>query len=245
MKPSPDAPLGHFKNGSAFVDPQDYCAGDRDNMTKREFVEERRPAPLAKPVRKCLVCRHPEKTRIEALRVSGVGIDKLAEQFGVSREAIWRHCHSHMSEEAKASYLLGAAQITNLAEQAAKEGRTVLDYLVITRSILMNQLAREAELNRSYAVERVAGRLIDTLKEIGSITGEVSRLAGTVFNVTNNTQVINSPPFLELQQGLLEVCSKHPEARADIIALFHELNRRHAEPAPAKVIEGNVMEAAE
>jgi hypothetical protein len=97
----------------------------------------------------------------------------------------------------------------------------------------MNQLAREAELNKSYAVERVAGRLIDTLKEIGSITGEVHKLAGTVFNVTNNTQIINSPPFLELQQGLLEVCAKHPEARADIVTLFRELDERHAEPPVA------------
>ena len=182
--------------------------------------------------------RHPEKTRIEALRVSGVGIDKLAEQFGVSRDAIWRHCHSHMTEEAKASYLLGAAQITNLAEQATREGRTVLDYLVIVRSILMNQLAREAELNRSYAVERVAGRLIEVLKEIGGHTGEVTKLAGTVINIQNNTQILNSPPFIALQQGLLEVCAKHPEARADIIALFRDLDERHAEPAPAaKLIE--------
>ena len=217
----------------------------RDGMTKAEYVEARRPAPLPPPVRKCSICKHPERARIEALRVSGVTLEALAEQFGLGRDAIFRHCKSHMSAETKASYLLGSAKIANLAEQAAKEGRSLLDYLVIVRSILMNQLAREAELNRSYAVERVAGRLIDVLKEIGGHTGEVQKLASTVFNISQtNVSILNSPEFTTLQQGLLEVCSKHPEARQDIIALFQDLDRRHAEPAP-KMIEAKVMEPAQ
>ena len=240
----PDAPPGFFKNGSAFVDPVEYAG--RDGMTKSEYVAARKPAPLPPPVRKCSICKHPERARIEALRVSGVTLEALAEQFGLGRDAVFRHCKSHMTAETKASYLLGAAQISNLAEQAAKEGRSLLDYLVIVRIILMNQLAREAELNRSYAVERVAGRLIDVLKEIGGHTGEVQKLAGTVFNIQNNSiSILNSPEFTTLQQGLLEVCHKHPEARADIIALFQDLDRRHAEPAPAKMIEGKALEPAQ
>lgn len=47
--------------------------------------------------------------------------------------------------------------------------------------LMMASLSREAELGKSYAVERVAGRLIETLNAIGAITGEVNRLAGTVF----------------------------------------------------------------
>ena len=35
----PDAPLGHFKNGSAFVDPVEYADGSRDGLTKAEYVE--------------------------------------------------------------------------------------------------------------------------------------------------------------------------------------------------------------
>lgn len=79
---------------------------------------------------------------------------------------------------------MGPGKIAELATQAADESRSVIDYLVIVRSILMNQLAREAELNKSYAVERVAGRLIEVLRELGQATGEVSRLAGAVFNIS-------------------------------------------------------------
>ena len=115
MKPKPEAPLGTFKNGTPWTEPQNYLEGDRDGMTKHEFVAARRPAPTVKPVRGCHVCAHPERVRIEALRVSGVSIDKLAEQFGVHRDAIWRHCNKHMSEETKASYLMGPSQIADLA----------------------------------------------------------------------------------------------------------------------------------
>jgi hypothetical protein len=137
--------------------------------------------------------------------------------------------------------------LNTLARQAATEGRSIVDYLSITRSILMNQLAREAELNRSYAVERVAGRLIEVLREIGAATGEHQRLTGAVFNVTNNVQILNSPLFAELQAGLLEVCAAYPDARAAIVALFRRLDAQHAPQAVsgAKLIESRPMEAAE
>jgi biotin operon repressor len=31
------------------------------------------------------------------LRVAGVGLDKIAEQFGVSRDAVWRHMSKERS----------------------------------------------------------------------------------------------------------------------------------------------------
>jgi hypothetical protein len=43
---------------------------------------------------------------------------------------------------------------------------------------------------------------------------------------------------------LLQVCAAHPEARADIVSLFRQLDERHAAPA-LKTIEGNALEAAE
>jgi hypothetical protein len=184
----------------------------------------------------CKVCGHAERVRIEALHTAGVGIDKLGEQFSIHRDAVWRHMTRHVTDETKASYLLGKAKIADLANAAADESRAILDYLSIIRSILMNQLDRESQANRPYGVERVAGRLIEVLREMGSLTGEVSRIAGTVINIQNNhTQILNSAPFLELQAGLLSLCQAHPEARADIVALFHSLDARHSGAEPLRI----------
>lgn len=91
-KPLPTAEPGAFKNGEPFAEPQEYCAGDRDGLTKSEYVAARKLSPLSRPARRCQVCLHAERVRIEALHTAGVGIDKLAEQFGLHRDAIWRHC---------------------------------------------------------------------------------------------------------------------------------------------------------
>ncbi len=247
-KPLPEAQPGKFKNGSDFVEPDVYANGDRDGLSKAEYIAARKLSPIPRPARRCAVCNHPERARIEALHAAGVSLDQLAAQFDAHRDSIWRHCKSHMSEQTKASYLLGPAAIAELSKQAAIEGRSVLDYLSIVRSVLTNALVNEAAAGKSYAVERVAGRLIDVLQAIGQQTGEVQRLAGSVFNIQqNNISMVNSPEFVELQAGLLKVCQAHPEARQDIIALFQRLDAQHA-PQPVsgtKQIEGKLIEAAE
>lgn len=247
-KSLPAAAPGKFKNGSDFVEPDVYASGDRDGLSKAEYVAARKLSPIPRPARRCAVCNHPERARIEALHVAGVSLEQLGEQFDLHRDAIWRHCKSHMSEEVKASYLLGPSAIAELAKQASVEGRSVLDYLSIVRSILTNALVNEAAAGKSYAVERIAGRLIDVLQAIGAQTGEVQRLAGTVFNLSQtNVQMINSPEFTQLQAGLLEVCQQFPEARGAIVALFQRLDAQHAPQAVpgGKLIEGKALEAAE
>ena len=41
--------------------------------------------------RPCQVCRHPDRLRIELLRLTGVSLDRLAARFKVHRDAINRH----------------------------------------------------------------------------------------------------------------------------------------------------------
>jgi len=117
-----------FKNGTPKPDPADNgCHG----------------AP--KVHRGCGTCAHPERARIEALYVAGDSLDKLAAQFPpLKRDAIFRHCRSHLSDATKISYLAGPAAIADLANLAARENRGVIEYLAIIRSILMHAMNTEA-----------------------------------------------------------------------------------------------------
>jgi hypothetical protein len=220
---------GFFKNGSPYAEP---AAENREHESGG-----------FKPRVRCVVCHHPERVRIEALRTARVSLDKLSEQFGIHRDAIWRHVENHVSDATKASYLLGPAKIADLANAAADESRSVIDYLAITRSIIMNALDKSAQAGKPYEVDRLSQRMVEVLNALGKITGEVSQLATTI-NVTNNVQVLNSQPFMELQSGLLQVCARHPEARADIIALFRDLDARHSGAPASKLIEARVAEDA-
>ena len=198
------------------------------------------------PARRCAVCRHPERQRIEALRLAGVSLDKLAEQFGLKRDAIHRHEHRHMTDEQKASYLIGAGKIARLAEVAAEESESVIDYYAILRSTLFFQLDKLAAKGDHAGVCAVSDRALDVLKEIARVTGQVSQIAAaTQINIQNNVQVINSAPFADLQSGLLEVCARHPEARADIVALFRRLDEKYtAAPVPMKAISAAPINGA-
>lgn len=190
------------------------------------------------PARRCAVCRHAERTRIETLRCAGVSLDKLAAQFDVKRDAIHRHMAKHVSDEAKAGYLIGAGKIQQLAEVAAESSESVLDYYAILRNAIFFYLDKAATAGDHDKVMSASARAIDVLKELGRVTGQVSQIAAaTTINVQNNYQVINSAPFADLQSGLLEVCARHPEARSDIVALFRRLDEKYAVvPVPMKTI---------
>ena len=62
-----------------------------------------------------------------------------------SRDAVHRHWTLHVTPEAKANYLCGPAQLSQLAEKAAHEGDSVLDHLRMVRTVLTAQLAAMSE----------------------------------------------------------------------------------------------------
>jgi hypothetical protein len=182
---------------------------------------------------RCAVCRHTERPRIEALRCAGVSLDRISEQFDLHRDAIWRHMERHVSDERKASYLVGAGKLAKLAEVAAEESEAVIDWLRVQRGMLFNQFERLANEGDHGGMAVMSAQLTAVLKEVAKVTGQVSMIANsTVINVQNNVAVLNSAPFADLQAGLLRVCAAHPDARRDIIALFRELDGKYS-PAPA------------
>ena len=180
------------------------------------------------PLNRCAVCKHPDRPRIEVLHCAGVSLERLAERFDVRRDAIWRHMGRHVTDERKASYLIGPAKIAELADIAAEESQSVLDYYGILRSALFFQFDKLAAKGDVPGAALLAGRLTDVLGAIAKVTGQVSTFANsTIINIQNNTQILNSPPFADLQAGLLRVCVAHPDARKDIIALFRDLDGKY------------------
>ena len=205
------ASRGFFKSGEPWVD---------SPVTRDARMDKSHP--------KCHVCRHDERHKIEALRVGGAGLEELAARFGVHKDSIHRHMKGHVSAETKISYLAGPAKLQDLANLAADENKSLIEYLGILRSILFGQLDRCAQRDKPYEVERVGGRLLDVLREVGRLTGEVSAFTSQTLNISNTINVLNTPEFIDLQTGLLQLCAAHPEVRCDVIALFRGLSEKHA-----------------
>jgi hypothetical protein len=182
------------------------------------------------PEKRCAICQHPERVRIEALHVAGVSLDKIAAKFDVHRDAVWRHVQRHMTDDQRATYLVGPARIAELREVAAAENESVLDYLSILRSALVAQLDKLSKANDHQGIATISTPLLNCLKALGKVTGEINAVANsTIINVQNNNVVLNSPPFNDMQAGLMEVCAHHPAARADIVALFRRLDEKYSQ----------------
>ena len=69
----------------------------------------------------CGLCSHPERARVEALRVAGVSLRVLSAQFDLSKDIIHRHCTEHVSPQRKAELTCGPAKVEQLANAAADE----------------------------------------------------------------------------------------------------------------------------
>jgi hypothetical protein len=185
---------------------------------------------------RCHVCGHADRALIEAARMAGASLDALAAKYGISRDAIWRHFKNHLSDEQRAD-ILARIPMAELAERAAAEGTSVLQYFSIVRSTLMQQFMLCASVGDRNGTAILAGRITEVLREIGRITGELGSMA--VNNLTvNHTVVLNSPVFANLQANLLTALAPFPDARAAVVRALQKMDEQ-AEPLPEelKVIE--------
>jgi hypothetical protein len=152
-----------------------------------------------------------------------VSLRVLERQFSVSKDIISRHFRLHVSPQRRAELIAGPAKVEQLANAAADESRGLLDYLRITRGVLFSQFLAAAEAGDRNGVANVAGRLLDSLKELGKLTGELRQISGITVN-NNTVNFIGSPEFGALSKGLLGIARTHPEAKQDIIALLRQLD---------------------
>jgi hypothetical protein len=168
------------------------------------------------------------------VRCAGASLDNVSRKFSISRDALHRHFHNgHVTEDARAQYLADAP-LAELAQLAASEGISVLQYLSLVRSILMAEFQLASQAHAHHATSALAGRLNETLKLIGSISGEMSELARSV-TINGNVNILNHPQVAAFQAVILEALEPAEFERARQ-AVVMRLRSFDAESAPAATI---------
>jgi hypothetical protein len=178
---------------------------------------------------RCTICSHPDRARIEMARISGASLDSIAESFNVHRDAVWRHCTKHLTDNQRAMYLADV-DLKGLAEKANAESLSLIDYLAIVRGTLMQQMQMAAGLNDRTATAALAGKLNETLKLIASVTGELLRLNPHTVN-HNVTVFMASPLYAELERMLVKTLSDYPEALAKVVEGLKTIEEREQQPS--------------
>jgi hypothetical protein len=176
----------------------------------------------------CTICQHPDRARIEAVRCAGASLDSVAKKFGVSRDAVFRHQANHVDADTRSQYLSGVP-VAELAQLAASEGTSVLEYLSLVRSVLVQEFQLASQTHSHHATSALAGRLVEVLRAIGSISGEMGNMA-TSLTINGNINVMNHPQLANLQANMLRALAPYPDARAAVVGALKAMD---AEPVSA------------
>jgi hypothetical protein len=194
----------------------------------------------------CKTCNHPERHRIELELAAGVSLQKVGDEFGLTKDSLARHWNGHVTEGRKAELIGGPVAIRNLAKRAAEEDRSLLDYYGILRSELFHLFQDARQRGLTFDCASIADRLLRTLDGIGKLSGQL-RAAGITINNVNSvsgpTVVLNSPDVIRLQSTIIRALSQFPEARAVVIGALRELDSgAPALPAPVTLPEPATIE---
>lgn len=190
---------------------------------------------------RCTICRHPQRALIEAARVVGCSLDSVAAKYDCSRDALHRHMRLHVSDDDRAGYL-AAQPLTELAEAAAKENLSVIEFLQVSRALLWRELQLAANLHDRHAHAALHGRFVETCKLLASLTGELVQLGRVTIN--NNLTLINSPEFVAMHEGFLREFKDDQPGMAKVMRVLGEVEAlATALPVPITV-DGHTGAAA-
>jgi hypothetical protein len=184
---------------------------------------------------RCVVCNHKDRALIEFARIAGASLDSVAAKHNISRDAIWRHMNKHVDDAARADYL-AQVPMQDLAAKAAEEGVSVLGYFQIIRGTLMQEFQLAASIHDRVAMSSLASRLTEVLRAVGSISGEMGNLAASHITI-NNTTVLNSPIFANLQANLLHALAPFPDARAAVVNALRTMDEQNEPSTQMKLVE--------
>ncbi len=172
------------------------------------------------------------------MRLGGASASAVGARWGMSRWAVQRHM-AHCSPERRRELLAGAGQILQLAELAAKDGTSLREKANILVSLLWGRVLACTEANDNQGVANLSGKLLDAMRHAGQLSGELKALGALVVN-NHHTQVniVASPTFIALSEGLLEIARSHPEARGAIVGLLERVSEMETPPANGSRFSG-------
>src|SRR5215217_3354841 len=150
--------------------------------------------------RRCTVCDHPERHRIDEALVTGAQYRSVARRFRLSDSAVYRHKTEHLPAHLlKAREVEEVARADDLLEQVRNLQAHALHILECAEQAgdLRNALAAISQAR-------------DNLELLGKLAGELDERA-----VTN---VLISSEWLQLRAVIVAALESHPGAREAVLS---------------------------
>jgi hypothetical protein len=155
----------------------------------------------------CTVCSHPERAAIDQALVGGVPNLRLAQQYGLSESAVWRHKAEHLPEALAQS---GAAKEIARADLLIQQVEGLRNKAV---AILL-RAEQAGELRTAlYAIREAR----ETLALLLEVEGRLDR---------RPVNILIAPQWLELRAVLIQTLAPYPEARMAVVEALQARDAR-------------------
>src|SRR5215469_5288754 len=174
--------------------------------------------------RRCTVCNSAQRPQIDLAIAMGCSKRQIGDRFGLKPDAVWRHGKTHLTPEMRAALATKILQREgDMRRVLLEEGVGIVDALKAVRGPLFGLFLAAVDVGDSKAAGGLAGRLHESLALSAKVTGELTPHA--TVSITN---VLLSPDFMRLRGELLRILARHPEARAEVAAVFRSAGERAA-----------------
>jgi hypothetical protein len=165
---------------------------------------------------RCTICNHTARPQIDLAIATGLSKRAIAQRFGVSHDAVWRHGQAHLTAEMRTALATKVLEREgDMRRILLEEGTGVVEALKAIRGPLFGLFLVAIDSGDSKAAATLAARLHESLALAAKLTGELVPHAGV--SITN---ILLSPDFQRLRAELMRALERHPEASAEVAAVF-------------------------
>src|SRR5205814_9623243 len=122
---------------------------------------------------RCTICNHPARPQIDLAIATGLSKRAVAERFGVSRDAVWRHAQAHLTAEMRAALATKLLQREGDTQRILlEEGAGVTEALKAIRGPLFGLFPAAVDTGGNTAAAPLPGPLHENHALIAKLTRE-------------------------------------------------------------------------
>ena len=167
--------------------------------------------------RSCSICTHEARAEIDQALVSALPYRNIAERFGTSATALFRHKNGHLAAHlAKAYELVQVSRAADLVrEQEGKKARDIGEALDIVRQLQAINVACLEVLKSS----RAAGKDTVSLQAVDRIHRQIE-LQAKLLGELQEGQTVNvlvAPEWHQVRAVVVGALRPYPEARIAVV----------------------------
>jgi hypothetical protein len=124
------------------------------------------------------ICNHPARPQIDLAIATRLSKRAVAQRFGVSHDAVWRHGQAHLTAEMRAALTKLLQREGDMRRILLDEGTGVVEALKAIRGPLFGLFLVAIDAGDGKAAAALAARLHESLALAAKLTGELVPHAG-------------------------------------------------------------------